>query len=115
MSSKIDTANLEAKDLKMLKKVLVSCGFRGDILGSLTGERNIAAELVLRLFRQGLREPAQLADALHRNFDKPGSEPNVIHFSGLHRYAVQGVTPLRGRRVHLTPPSTDGDSVVEDG
>lgn len=88
MSSKIDTTNLKAKDLKMLNEVLVGCGYKGAISGRAKGELNIAAKLIIRLFRQGLQQPAQLADALYRNFDRPGMQPKVIQFPGLLRNAV---------------------------
>ncbi|MBB3595153.1 hypothetical protein FHX08_005563 [Rhizobium sp. BK529] len=98
MSSTIDTTNLKAKDLKMLDGVLAACGYTGTISGNPKGELNVAAKLIIRLFRQGLRQPAQLADALYRNFDRPGMQPNVINFPGRHREAVQGITPKS--RVH---------------
>lgn len=100
MSSKIDTTNLKAKDLKMLNEVLAVCGYTGTISGNPKGELNIAAKLIIRLFRQGLRQPAQLADALYRNFDRPGMQPNVIDFPGVHREAAPGVTRVNRRRVH---------------
>lgn len=114
MSSTIDTTNLPAKDLKMLNGVLASCGYSGNISGSLTGELNVACKLIVRLFHQGIREPAHLAGALHRNFGKPLAALNSIHVTGLHRYAVQGITPLRGRRVHTTPPSAEHTPIIAD-
>ncbi|TCR95975.1 hypothetical protein [Rhizobium sp. BK418] len=100
MSSKIDTTNLKEKDLKMLNEVLVACGYTGTISGNPEVELNIAAKLIIRLFREGLRQPAQLADALYRNFDRPGMQPNVIHFRGVHRESVGGTTPISRPRVH---------------
>ncbi|QFY59242.1 hypothetical protein FZ934_01555 [Rhizobium grahamii] len=114
MSSTIDTTNLSAKDLKMLNGVLASCGYSDNISGSLTDELNVACKLIIRLFHQGIREPAHLAGALHRNFGKPLAALNSIYVKGLHRYAIQGITPLRGRRVHTNPPSAGHASIIVD-
>jgi hypothetical protein len=114
MSSTIDTTSLATKDLKMLNGVLASSGYSGDISRSLTGELNVASKLIIRLFYQGIREPAHLVGALERNFGKPLRAPNSIHVTGLHRYATQGITPLRGRRIHGTLPSADDTSSIED-
>jgi len=100
MSSAIDTTNLAVKDLSMLKAVLYGYGYRGDISVSPDNELRIAARLIIRLFHQGFREPAQLSDALHRNFDRPKTRQHIFYFSGMHRYAVQGITPLAERRIH---------------
>jgi hypothetical protein len=88
MSSEINTANLESKDLKMLQEVLVSCGYKGKISGNPEGEFGVAARLIIKLFHQGLREPAQLANALSRNFGSSQNGANVVNFSGPHRDAV---------------------------
>jgi len=114
MSSTIDTTSLATKDLKMLNGVLASSGYSGDISRSLTGELNVASKLIIRLFYQGIREPAHLVGALERNFGKPLRAPNSILVTGLHRYATQGITPLRGRRIHGTLPSADDTSSIED-
>lgn len=114
MSSTIDTTSLATKDLKMLNGVLASSGYSGDISRSLTGELNVASKLIIRLFYQGIRDPAHLVGALERNFGKPLRAPNSIHVTGLHRYATQGITPLRGRRIHGTLPSADNTSSIED-
>ncbi len=93
MSSEINTANLNSKDLKMLQEVLVSCGYKGKTSVNPEGEFIVAAKLIIKLFHQGLREPVQLANALRRNFGSRQKGANVINFSGPHRDAVQGVTP----------------------
>ncbi|MET3858860.1 hypothetical protein [Rhizobium sp. OAE497] len=110
MSSTIDTTSLATKDMKMLNGVLASSGYSGNITRSVTGELNVASKLIIRLFFQGIREPAHLAGALERNFGKPMRAPRSIHVTGLHRYATQGITPLKGRSIHGTPPSADDTS-----
>lgn len=84
MSSEINTAYLENKDLKMLQEVLVSCGYKGKISANPKGEFTVAAKLIIKLFHQGLREPVQLANALRRNFDISQKGANVIKFSRPH-------------------------------
>jgi len=110
MSSTIDITSLATKDMKMLNGVLASSGYSGNISRSVTGELNVASKLIIRLFFQGIREPAHLAGALERNFGKPMSAPRSIHITGLHRYATQGITPLKGRSIHGTSPSADDTS-----
>jgi len=114
MSSTIDTTSLAAKDMKMLNRVLASGGYSGNISESLTGELNVASKLIIRLFYQGMRDPCHLAGALERNFGKPLKTPNQIYVTGLHRYALQGVTPLTGRTAHETPSSAPDTSSVKD-
>jgi len=99
MSSEISTSHLETEDLTMLQGILVSCGYTGNISVHSDGHMNAAAKLLIKLFREGVKDPAQLANALHRNFDMTDTGSKILPFSGLHRYAVYGVTP-QGRRVH---------------
>ncbi|QFY61135.1 hypothetical protein FZ934_12375 [Rhizobium grahamii] len=91
MSSEFIIDGIDGKSIEMLHGVLAACGYTSQI-SSRTLQDTPATKLIIKLFRRGVHDHDQLANALHRNF---GTSPRgkLLHFTGMNRLAIQGITP----------------------
>ncbi|KQV79627.1 hypothetical protein [Rhizobium sp. Root1220] len=80
--------NLTAANLDLLRKVLTETGYTGELLAE--GPTDVAAKSLIRLFQNGVRDPAVLKTELERRFGRP--EKKVFLTSGLHRLAIRGIS-----------------------
>jgi hypothetical protein len=88
MSSDISLRFLTGSDLGIISKVLVDAGYSSDILtGASAGT---AAKLLIRLFQDGMTDPAELGGALEFRFGR--SEKTIIPTGNAHhQFAVRGL------------------------
>jgi hypothetical protein len=71
MSSEISTQNLTDDNMNMLRAVLSDAGYTDDILLKQPRRFNLAAKLMIRLFREGTTVPADFTIQLDRHFGNP--------------------------------------------
>jgi hypothetical protein len=88
MSSDISLRFLTATDLSLLRKVLVDAGYSSDVLtGASAGT---AARLLIKLFQDGMTDPAELGVELDYRFGR--SEKAIIPPSNAHhQFAIRGL------------------------
>jgi hypothetical protein len=102
MSSNVDTTYLSGADLDFLHGILAEAGYSGDndTIRRL-GSSGVAANLLIRLFQEGMTGRADLCSQLERQI---GSSVQVGKgaVSPFQRYAIQGL-PVKSRtwRVEL--------------
>jgi hypothetical protein len=95
MSSDVDTKHLSGDDLDFLHGILAEAGYSGQDLER-PRSAGVAANLLIRLFQEGVTSHADLTLQLERHF---GTFVQVrkSSISPFHRYAIQGL-PLRLRK-----------------
>jgi hypothetical protein len=88
MSSDISLRFLTASDLCILRKVLVDAGYSSDILtGTSAGP---AARLLIKLFQDGMTDPAELGGALDFQFGR--CEQTTLPIGNAHhQFAIRGL------------------------
>lgn len=99
MSSIPPTKPLSSLDISKLQRVLVDAGYDAGIVISNDVLPNVAAKLLVRLFRQGVTSSAKLAEELDKYFGKE-NEIRLPDLPRLHRYAIQGLPDKLRRAVH---------------
>jgi hypothetical protein len=102
MSSNVDTTYLSGADLDFLHGILAEAGYSGaDDSARQLRSSSVAANLLIRLFQEGVTGRAELCSHLERHF---GSFVRVRKSatSPFQRYAIQGL-PVKSRtwRVEL--------------
>jgi hypothetical protein len=97
MSSDVDTKYLSGDDLDFLHGILAEAGY-SDEDGTLEQPRphGVAANLLIRLFREGVTGHADLTLQLERHFGR-FVQVRKSSISPFHRYAIQGL-PLKLRK-----------------
>jgi hypothetical protein len=109
MSSDVDTKYLSGDDLDFLHGILADAGYSGDD-GALEepSTTGVAANLLIRLFQEGVTSHDDLTLQLERHFGR------FVHvrkssISPFHRYAIQGLPMrLRKRPARLPRESKNG-------
>lgn len=99
MSSISLTKPLSALDISKLQRVLADAGYDSGIIISNDVLPNVAAKLLVRLFRQGVTSSAKLAEALEKYFGKD-NEIRLPDLPRLHRYAIQGLPDKQRGAIH---------------
>ena len=107
MSSNVDTTTyLSGADLDYLHGILAEAGYSGDSdTARQLRSSGVAANLLIRLFQQGMTGRAELAVQLEHAFGR-FVQVRKSAVSPFHRYAIQGM-PVKARtgRVLLAPAS----------
>ncbi|NLS06333.1 hypothetical protein HGP14_23760 [Rhizobium sp. P32RR-XVIII] len=92
MSSAIPTKDLTSQNFSLLQRVLSDAGYTEDIFFDQPRPFNVAAKLLIRLFQEGITDPADLAVQLERHFGKPPGKKRATFLAlRLDRYAIQGL------------------------
>lgn len=90
MSSNRSTTFPTSEDLDMLRRVLKDEGYTDSIFSD-PRTSGIAGMLLIRLFQEGVRNPAELANQLMLHFGRPDPGAVSSAASPLHRFAIQGL------------------------
>ncbi|NLS08033.1 hypothetical protein HGP14_33045 [Rhizobium sp. P32RR-XVIII] len=91
MSSALPANYLTDKDLTMLQRVLIDAGYTEDMLFDRPRPFNVAAKLLIRLFQEGMTDPADLTVQLEWHFGKPPKKATATSARPYHRFAIQGL------------------------
>jgi hypothetical protein len=90
MSSNRSTKFPTNEDLDILRRVLKDEGYTDSIFSD-PRTSGIAGMLLIRLFQEGVRNPAELANQLVLHFGRPDPDAIPPAASPLHRFAIQGL------------------------
>jgi hypothetical protein len=104
MSSNVDSTYLSGADLDYLHGILAEAGYSGDSdTARQLRSSGVAANLLIRLFQEGVTERAELVVQLEHRFGR-FVQVHKSAVSPFHRYAIQGL-PVKQRmgRVQLAP------------
>ncbi|MCS0459553.1 hypothetical protein [Rhizobium favelukesii] len=104
MSSEKLTRFLTSDDLNVIQKILTDAGYSGHVWE--TTPPNAAAKLLIRLFQEGMTEPADLVRELQRRLGSHSS-PSPEYKSPPHQFATRPVPSERQRQVDIQSPETN--------
>ncbi len=93
MSSEQEIFYLTSADLRLLQDVLHEAGYSGNVLPP-PRPHNIAARLLITLFRTGTRNPEELKKALEMAFGRPQMPAPLYSRPLFNQFSIQGI-PLR--------------------
>jgi hypothetical protein len=115
MSSELPTQNLTDDNMNMLHGVLSDAGYTEDILLPQPRRFNVATQLMIRLFQEGMTDPADLTVQLDQHFGTAKKE--AAGYAGqLPRYAIQGLpvelrcTVPRRKEVSTMPEESEAST-----
>ncbi|MBB4191904.1 hypothetical protein GGE45_001367 [Rhizobium aethiopicum] len=90
MSSEQETSHLTSADLRLLQDVLHEAGYSGNVSPP-PRLHNIAARLLITLFRAGTRNPEELKKDLEMVFGRPQMPAPRYSRPLFNRFSIQGI------------------------
>ncbi|CAN7747393.1 hypothetical protein [Rhizobium sp. LjRoot258] len=93
MSSATPVKHLTSVDLQFLQKILTDAEYTGKV--SSTAPRDVAAKLLVKLFQQGVKDPAVLSAELRKHFGYLPGEAVLSKPINKNRHAIQGIVTTR--------------------
>ncbi len=102
----IEKNYLTAEDIKMLHDVMIDAGYTVDIASVKNAGPNVAAMLLVQLFQEGVRDPAELSSQLVRRFGRSEKSRVVLSSRVLPAEAIRGLySPGRSTGSMMEDPS----------
>ncbi|SEI10391.1 hypothetical protein SAMN05216228_102383 [Rhizobium tibeticum] len=93
MSSATPVKHLTSVDLQFLQKILTDAEYTGKV--SSTTPRDVAAKLLVKLFQQGVKDPAILSAELRKHFGYLPGPALLSKPINKNRHAIQGIVTTR--------------------